>query len=405
LRSADITIPWLSRLSNIKYVYIFGSIALFIIILACVNFMNLSTARSAKRAKEVGIRKVAGSTKGQLVKQFLAEAFLYSFISSLIAVALVLALLEPFSNITGESISSTVAFSAELWLALIALTVLIGLLAGSYPAFYLTSFNPAKVLTGKSFSKTGKGALFIRNGLVIFQFTTATILIIGTLVVFKQLKFFRDADMGLDKENILVISNTNRLKNSEESFRQTISQLPGVSSVSITNSIPTGNLFGDNYTPDAEAEQQVAKDISLSSFIVDYDFIPTLKVNMLKGRNFSKDFSDSLSVILNEEAARQIGWKDPIGKRIQYPGGNMEWYNVIGVVKDFNTQSLQTAMIPFALFHTSSKSYDIGLSFMLARLKPGEVSSTISEIEGKWKSFASAEPFVYNFLDASLDAQ
>jgi putative ABC transport system permease protein len=366
--------------------------------------MNLSTARSAKRAKEVGIRKTAGSTRGQLVKQFLAEAFLYSFISSMIAFILVAVLLEPFSNLTGESIDLGIAFTASLWFALIALTILIGLLAGSYPAFYLTSFNPVTVLTGKTISKSGKGALFVRNGLVIFQFTISTILIIGTLVVFKQLNFFRNANMGLDKENVLVIANSNRLGTSEESFRQTISQMSGVSNVSIANSIPTGNLFGDSYIPDQNGEAQVVKDVNLSSFIIDYDFIPTLKIQVLKGRNFSRDFSDSLSVILNEEAAKQIGWKDAIGQRIQYPGGNNEWYTVIGIAKDFNVQSLQTAMTPFALFHTSSRSYDLGTSFMMVRMKPGEMSNTLSKIESKWKTFVSGEPFDYNFLDASFDA-
>lgn len=404
LRSAKIGIPWLSHLSNIKYIYIFGSIALFIIILACVNFMNLSTARSAKRAKEVGIRKVTGSTRGQLIRQFLAEAFLYSLISSTIAVILVAVLLKPFSDITGESIDLRAAFTAGVWFVLIVLTILIGLLAGSYPAFYLTSFNPVTVLTGKILSRSGKGALFIRNGLVIFQFTISTILIIGTLVVFKQLNFFRNTNMGLDKENVLVIANSNRLGNSEESFRQTVSQLPGVSRVSIANSIPTGNLFGDSYIPDQNGEQQVAKDINLNSFIIDYDFIPTLKIQLLKGRNFSKDFSDSLSVILNEEAASQIGWKDPVGRRIQYPGGNNEWYTVIGVAKDFNVQSLQTAVTPFALFHTSSRSYDLGTSFMMVRIKPGDISNTLSKIETKWKTFVAGEPFDYNFLDASFDA-
>jgi putative ABC transport system permease protein len=405
LRSSHIQIPWLSHLSSIKYIYIFGSIALFIIILACVNFMNLSTARSAKRAKEVGIRKVAGSSRGQLVRQFLAEAFLYSLISSVLAVLLVSVLLKPFSDLTGEAIVAGIAFTPTLWLALLGLTVMIGLLAGSYPAFYLTSFNPVSVLTGKNLSRSGKGALFVRNGLVVFQFTISTILIIGTLVVFKQLNFFRNANMGLDKENVVVIANSNRLGTGEETFRQNISQLQGISNVSIANSIPTGNLFGDSYTPDPNGEQQIVPDISLASFMVDYDFIPTLKINVLKGRNFSRDFSDSLSIILNEEAAKQIGWKDPIGRRIQYPGGNNEWYTVIAVVKDFNVQSLQTPMTPFALFHTSSRSYDLGTSFLIARMKPGEVSNTLSKIETKWKAAVPGEPFDYNFLDAAFDAQ
>jgi putative ABC transport system permease protein len=404
LHSANIGMPWLSHISNIKYVYIFGSIALFIIILACVNFMNLSTARSSKRAKEVGIRKVSGSTKGQLIKQFLSEAFLYSFVSAIIAIVLVVLLLKPFSTITGESIKPAAAFTTTILFSLIGLILLVALLAGSYPAFYLTSFNPVTVLKGKIISKSGKGPLFIRNGLVIFQFSISTILIIGTLVVFKQLKFFNNTNLGLNKENVLVVANSNRLGQSEESFRQTISQLQGVTNASITSSIPTGFLFGDGYTPETSSDEKLTKDITLASFIVDYDFIPTLQIQVLQGRNFSRDFSDSASVVVNEEAVKAIGWKNPIGQYMKYPGGDNQRFKVIGVVKNFNIESLQGAIAPFALFHTSSKTYSVGTSFIVARLKAGDVSSTIHQLETKWKTFVSGEPFDYNFLDTSFDA-
>ncbi|MDB5229864.1 MAG: FtsX-like permease family protein [Chitinophagaceae bacterium] len=405
LRSGIIGMPWLSKISDIKYVYIFASVALFIIILACVNFMNLSTARSSKRAKEVGIRKVAGSSRGQLIRQFLAEAFLFTIISSIIAVALVILLLKPFANITGETINPNNAFTPAVLFAIIGLIIIIGFLAGSYPAFYLTSFKPAAVLKGKNLFSSGKKSLLIRNGLVVFQFTISSIIIISTLIVWKQLKFFRNADMGLNKENVLVITSTNRLGKSEESFRETISQLPGVSNASISTSIPTGSLFGDGYEPKAENNEHIAREIALSSFMVDEAFVPTLKIKVLKGRNFSKAFSDSASVVLNEEAAKQIGWKDPVGKWIQYPGNNNQLFQVIGVVKNFNVQSLQNSMIPFALFHTSSRTYDIGVSHILARIRPGNINNTISQLESKWKSFAPGEPFDYNFLDAEFDSQ
>ena len=404
LRSGDVSMQWLSNVSSIKYIYIFGSIALFIIILACVNFMNLATARSSKRAKEIGIRKVLGSEKSQLIRQFLAEAFLYSFISTIIAVVLVMLLLKPFSVLTGESIDPDVFGSANIWITVAILTILVGLLAGSYPAFYLTSFNPVSVLKGKISNRSGRGSLFIRNGLVVFQFTISTLLIIGTLVVFKQLNFFQDTNMGLNKENVLVIANSGRLGKSEESFRQTISQLPGVTSASITTSIPTGSVFGDRYVPETDGKEQLAKDINLNSFMVDYDFIPALQIQVLKGRNFSRDFADSASVILNEEAVKQIGWEEPVGKYMRYPGGNDQQFKVIAVVKDFSVESLQTAVTPFALFHSSSKSYDIGSSFIIARIKPGDVSGTLNKVESKWKTFVSGEPFDYNFLDASFDA-
>ncbi len=405
LYSDGISMPWLYHVSNIKYVYIFSSIAVFIIILASVNFMNLSTAQSGKRAKEVGIRKVSGSTRGQLIRQFMTEAFLYSLISSSIAFILAWVLVKPFSAIAGENLDPDILLSGRSFFYIIVLTFIIALLAGSYPAFYLTSFNPVSVLKGKLFSGKGKSALFLRNGLVIFQFSISTILIICTLVVFRQLNFFRTADMGLNKENVLVISNANRLGKTEESFRQTIGQLPGISNASITSSLPTGFLFGDSYEPIAQGDEHLPSDIVITSYLVDYDFVSSLQLSILEGRNFSREFSDSGSVILNEEAVKQIGWKDPIGRYMRYPGGHNELYKVIGVIRNFNVESLRSSIVPFALFHVSSNSYDVGTSLILAKLKSGDPGKAIASVEKTWKAFAPGEPFDYNFLDASFDAQ
>jgi len=404
LRSATVSMPWINHISNIKYIYIFASIALFIILLACVNFMNLSTARASNRAKEVGIRKVTGSTKTQLVKQFLSEAFLYSFISSAIAAALVLLLLKGFSVIIDEPISFQSAFTPAIWLSLIGLTIVVALFAGSYPAFYLTSFKPVLVLKGKNLLAGSRKNLLIRNGLVVFQFTISTIMIVGTLVVLKQLRFFRSTDLGFDKENVLVISSTNRLKQSEESFRQSISPMPGVLNASITTSIPSGGVFGDSYQPEPEGNEKAAE-TNLNSFMVDEAFVPTLNIKILRGRNFSKDFSDSASVILNEEAVKQIGWKDPVGKWLDYPGGDNVRFKVIGVVKNFNVESLQAVILPFALFHSSSKTYDLGVTNIVAKIRSGDLPHVIDQLQSKWKSFVSGEPFDYNFLDAEFDAQ
>ena len=404
LRSGDINLPWLSHISNIKYIYIFGSIALFIILLACVNFMNLSTARAANRFKEVGIRKVSGSTRAQLIKQFLSEAILYSFISSVIAVILVLLLLKGFSSIIEEPVSFQTAFTPGIWISLIGLTILIGLLAGSYPAFYLTSFKPVLVLKGKNLFTPGKKTLFLRNGLVVFQFFISTLMIIGTIVVLKQLHFFRNTDLGFNKENVVVISSSNRLSSGEETFRQSIKQIPGVLNASITTSIPSGDAFGDSYQPEDEGNKKSAE-INLNSFMVDDAFIPTLNINVVAGRNFSKEFNDSASVILNEEAVQQIGWKDPVGKWLEYPGGNNVRFLVIGVVKNFNVQSLQNAITPFALFHPSSKTYGWGESNTVVRIKGGNISHTIQQFEKQWKAFTNTEPFDYNFLDEAFDAQ
>jgi len=394
----------LTTLSDIKYVYIFSAIAFIIIILACVNFMNLSTAQSAKRAKEVGIRKVLGSVKAQLIKQFLTEAMLYSVISTVIAFVLVLLLLKPFNEIAGKALVFNSIFSSKIWLFILALCFLTGLLAGIYPAFYLTSFNPATVLKGIRLFKNNFGNLFIRNGLVVFQFSVSIALITCTTIVFKQLQYTQNKDLGLNKEHVIVIANTDRLKTNEESFRKELVKQQAIVDASISSSIPTKVNFGDDYVPEqTETDKPLTKEIGLSSFMVDDDFIPTLQMQVLRRRNFSKEFSDSASVILNETAAKQIGWKNPIGKYLQYPG-NSQRFKVIAVAKDFNVASLRDVVEPFALFHESSKTYNLGHSYISVRFRPGNITDYLHQLESKWKSFAPGTPFDYNFLDNEFES-
>ncbi len=398
------TFARLTTLGDIKYIYVFSAIALFIIVLACVNFINLSTAQASKRAKEVGVRKVLGSLKIQLIKQFLSEAFLYSMLATVIALILVLALLGPFNTVAGKSLAFGVIFTGNSWLFILGLCLLTGLLAGLYPAFYLTSFNPVSVLKGMRLFKTNTGNLLIHNGLVVFQFSISVILIICTMTVFKQLKYTKDKDLGLDKENVVVISNTDRLGKNEESFRQECTQQPGVINASISSSIPTRVNFGDDYVPEqTEADKPLLKEIGLSSFMVDNDFVPTFQMQMLQGRNFSKEFSDSASVILNETAAKKIGWKDPVGKYLAYPG-NDQRFKVIGVVKDFNVASLRDLVEPFALFQESSKTYNLSHSYISVRLRAGNMADRLHQLESKWKTFAANTPFDYTFLDSEFDA-
>jgi putative ABC transport system permease protein len=395
----------LNTLNDIKYVYIFSIIALFLIILGCVNFMNLSTAQSVKRGKEVGIRKVLGSVKQQLIKQFLTEAMLYSFVSGVIALILVAVFLQSFNQLIGKSLSYGTIFSSNIWMFILVLTIVTGLIAGSYPAFYLTSFKPAMVLKGVNTIKTTIASLLIRNGLVVFQFTVSTILIICTIILFQQLRFTQTKDLGLNKENVLVISNANRLGKSEESFLNEIVRLPEIANGTVSTSIPTGFEFTDGYVPEPSSPaEKLVKDISLTSFIVDERFIPTLQMTLLQGRNFSKEFSDSSSVILNEAAINQIGWKNPLGQYLRYPGGDDQRFKVIAVVKDFNIESLRSTVVPFALFHTSSKTYDIGTSYISTRIKAGKISAAINKLEKQWKSFSPDTPFEYGFLDEEFGA-
>jgi putative ABC transport system permease protein len=306
--------------------------------------------------------------------------------------------------IIDEPINFKTAFSPIIWLSLLVLTIIVGLLAGSYPALYLTSFKPVLILKGKNLFSGSRKDMLIRNGLVVFQFTISTVMIVGTLIVLKQLRFFRNTDMGFNKENVLIITSTNRLGESEESFRDVITQIQGIVSASTTTSIPSGGAFGDSYKAQPDENVADVKDIGLNSFMVDESFIPTLGIKVVQGRNFSKAFSDSASIILNQEAVRQIGWKDPIGKWVEYPGGNNVRFKVIGVVKNFNIESLQSAIMPFALFNLSSKTYDFGHN-VIAKVRSQDLPKVINQVESKWKSFASAEPFDYNFLDAAFDSQ
>lgn len=391
---------------DIKYVYIFSAIAVFIIALACVNFMNLATAQSAKRAKEVGIRKVLGSERKQLVGQFLAEALMYTILASVIAIALVVLCLPGFNQLASKTLSLSSFFGFYSGLGLFVLILLTALVAGSYPAFFLTSFKPAAVLKGSGDIKNTGGGFLTRNTLVVFQFTVSTVLIICTIIVYKQLLYNQSKDLGFNRENVLMIADANRLGKSEESFRQELLRLPQVASASISTSLPTQNSFTDSYIPESTANDVHAADktVQLSSFIVDESFVSTLKLQMLNGRNFSKSFKDSASVILNETAAAQMGWKEPVGKTITYPGGNDVKFKVVGIVKDFNTESLHNVVSPFALFYTTSGTYHNNTSYIAVRIKPGDYAKAISGIQSKWKEFMPENPFEYSFLDAEFDA-
>ncbi len=406
LYSADIGSRFINQ-GDIKYVYIFSAIALFIMLLACVNFMNLATAQSAKRAREVGIRKVLGSKKKQLMAQFLAEAFFYTLFAAVIAVAIVAIILPAFNNLSGKALSMSILLNFSSLVSLLAIIVLTAVLAGCYPAFFLTSFKPVTVLKGSGDLKSSISGFFTRNMLVVFQFTVSTVLIICTIIVYKQLLFNQSMDLGFNKENVLVIADAGRLGKSEESFRQELLRLPQVASASISTGLPAQqNFFTDSYIPESTGDNTNTQDkhVDLTSFIVDESFVSTLKLKMASGRDFSKEFADSSSVILNEAAAKEMGWKNPVGKYMTYPGGNDTKFKVIGIVKDFNTQSLHNTISPFALFYTTSKTYNIGVSYIAVRIKPGDYSKAIAGIQTKWKEFMPDNPFEYTFLDAQYDS-
>jgi putative ABC transport system permease protein len=390
--------------NNIKNIYIFGLIAFFIILLACVNFINLATAQSSKRSKEIGIRKVLGSFKSQLIKQFLSEAVFFTLISTVLSVVLVWVLLPYFNQLSGKSLSFQSIFQDGVWLFILGLALLTALLSGTYPAFYLTSFKPVNILKGVHNVSSKKGG-FIRNGLVIFQFSIAIIMVIATLTVYLQLRYTQNRDLGYDKDNLIVLQNAEKLGGSQETFRQELEGLSEVRNATISSGMLTRGSFGDFYVPETIVEDEnIAKDIPLQSYLVDSRFISTLDLELKEGRGFDERFNDSLSVVINEAAAKRIGWENPTGSMIRYPGGNMESYKVIGVLKDFNLESLHSHIEPFALFSNTSKSYDTGVSYITLKIDAGNTKEIIETIQGKWEKYQPNTPFEYSFLDDDLNA-
>lgn len=386
---------------NINYVYIFSVIAVFILFIACINFMNLSTARSANRAKEVGIRKVAGSLRSHLITQFLTESVLLSFFSLLFAIGIATLLVPLFNQLAGKEMSVATLFSTWLFPVMIALMLLVGLLAGSYPAFYLSSFQPIEVLKGK-IAKGFKNS-WLRSGLVVFQFCISIILIIGTIVIYNQLDYIRSRKVGYNRNQVLVIHNAYYLDNQIHTFRNELLNIPGVTNASISGDLPTSTDF-DNEGWFRDATMDASKAVVLTNFYIDDNYIPTLGMEIKEGRNFSKDFpTDSLGVILNEAAVKVLGFKDPFKETLYRPNfydngihGSLA-YHVVGVVKDFNFSSMHQTVGPLII----QRGENWGA--IPVRVDTKNISSIISSIKSKWTAMVPAQPFNYTFMDTDFD--
>lgn len=391
---------------DIKYVYIFSAVAAFILIIACVNFMNLSTARSANRAKEVGIRKVMGAYRSNLIYQFLMESLLITAVAFLFALGFTALSLPYFNQLTGKEFSLDILGTPTLAFALAGILVFVGLLAGSYPAFFLSAFQPASVLKGKL--KTGMRSGKLRSTLVVLQFAISIFLVVGTLTVFDQLKYIQSKKLGYDREQLIVLQNTYVLGGSIESFKNEV-----LNNNAFTNGTVSGFLpIRSSSTNSAVFPGKNPKSNSTTScafFYVDYDYIPTLGMELVAGRNFSKDFgADSTGIIINESTARQFGIADdPIGKELgTYEGGsaddpelNISVFKVIGVVKDFHFESLKTDIRPAVIFLGKSTSR---ITF---RLNTTDYPAAISYLQQKWNEFAPGQPFEYAFYDEEFNAE
>ena len=380
---------------DIAYVYLLSIVSIFIIVIACINFMNLSTARSAGRAKEVGIRKTVGAPKKGLVSQFLLESIIISAVSTLLAVGVIYIALPFFNQITEKSIGEENILSPVSLVAMGLIIIVVGFLAGSYPAFYLTSFKPTEVLKGKI--RQGAKGGWIRSLLVVFQFAISVFLIVSTIVIYKQLKMVQEKNLGFDKENILVIDNTRTLGDGKQAFKKKLQALSSVKEVSITNFVPPHVYSNSVYFPNGIQEEGIL----FFQIYADQDYLKTLGLDMHVGRYFSEDFpSDSSAVIINKKGMEALGWTSHEGNKLAEPTreGGMTNYEVVGIIDDFNFSSLKTEIEPLVIF-----SRDFG-NLMPVRLGAGNVNDKIKDVEAVWNEMAPGEPFDYSFLDENFES-
>jgi putative ABC transport system permease protein len=390
---------------DVRYVYVFGAIAVFMLLLACINFTNLSTAGAAKRAKEVGVRKVLGSARGALVRQFLTESALLTGLSLGLALVLVYAALPLFNGLSGKTLDLALLRTPWFLPALVGLGGLVSLLAGSYPAFFLSSFQPAATLKGGAGRLgTGRRSVSLRSGLVVFQFFVSVSLIISTVVVYQQLHYIQHTRLGYDKEQVVVVQGTWMLGGqNEEVLRQKLLQDARVVNASISGYLPAGpsNNGVEAVLPDGDEGRMTR----VTFYGVDHRYLPTMGMQLAAGRNFSPDFpTDSTAVLINETAARTFGWtKDPLGHFIHLPslpgsGERMRKYRVVGVVRDFHYRSLHEPIGPLMMFMGSNGGS------IVAKVRTPDVTGLLASLKKHWSAFGTGEPFRYSFLNESYQA-
>ncbi len=385
---------------SVEYVYIFSAVAVFILLIACVNFMNLSTARSSNRAREVGVRKVLGSMRGNLIAQFLSESILVSFLALVLACVIAWSVLPYFNQLSGKELTRSQLLGGWMLPASLLIVLLVGLLAGSYPAFYLSAFQPIQVLKGRLVAgfKTG----WLRNSLVVFQFAISIFLIIGTVVIYNQLNYIQQKNLGFNRDQVLVIHNSYALKQQAKAFREEITRMPAVESATMTGYLPTNLYRNDNtYFLEPTMDQHAA--ISLQTWFIDDNYIPTLGMQMAAGRNFSKDMpTDSQGVILNEAAVKMLGLRDPLNYKLYSYNDpvtkKVQNHTIVGVVKDFNFNSLRQEVTPLGLFLGREQGS------MAFRVRSTELTSLVNRVEHTWKTMAPGQPFIYSFMDEDFDA-
>jgi len=388
--------------STVQYVYIFSAIALFILLIACVNFMNLSTARSANRAREVGVRKVLGSAKKHLIAQFLIESILLTFIATVIAITVASMLLPAFNQLSGKNLTITTQTLTWLVPALLSIVVVVGLLAGSYPAFYLSAFQPIQVLKGK-LAAGFKGSK-LRSFLVVFQFSISIFLIIGTLVIYNQLHYIQNRDLGYNRNQVLIVNNAFELGDQASIFKNEVKQLSDVADATMTGFLPTSGWKNTAvFFKDAVFDQKKA--LFPQVWEIDEDYVKTLGMKMVAGRSFSSEMrTDSSGIIINEAAAKFLGLKNPLNQPLYRSNGgnqtvaNSKQYHIVGVVKDFNFSSLRNVISPMVLV-LGKNNNSLSVKVSMANLP-----SLMRQITDKWKSLSPGVQMNFSFMDQDFEA-
>ncbi|MCR8559398.1 ABC transporter permease [Mucilaginibacter sp. BJC16-A38] len=375
---------------DIRFVWLFGAIALFILVIACINFINLSTAKSAGRAKEVGLRKVVGSYRSSLIAQFLTESLIYSFISFILGIMVAWLLLPYFNSIAAKSLTMP---WLEWWFVPVILlsTLVVGTLAGLYPAFYLSGFSPGQVLKGTI--STGSKSPVLRNGLVVFQFAASIILIISTVVIYNQMHFILNRKVGFDKDQVMVLQGTNTLGNQNiKNFKAELGKIAAVKSASISDYLPINGTARNGNAFFKEGREKIDPPVLGQIWQVDDTYLATLGIKLIEGRNFSYGMADDTagrSIIINENMIKKLGLKNPVGARIYDDG----IYTVIGVVQDFNFESMRGEMSPLVLH------FGLSTAIMTVKLRGGEVQNAIAIVSALWKKYSPNQPIRYTFLD------
>ncbi len=394
----------LSANSSIQYIWGLGAIGLFVLFIACINFMNLTTARSSQRAKEIGVRKVLGGLRSNLIGQFLSETVFLTVVAVLLAVGLAALLLPSFNELSTRELVMPWS-SGTFWLSLMLGTALVGLMAGSYPAFFLSAFNTIKILKGQAVGKN-KG-VGLRSALVVFQFTTSIVLIVATLLVYKQLNYIQDKKLGFQKDQVIIVDNAYVLGDKVEVYREEVKKQPGIKAVTVSSYLPVpSSRSNTTFVTSREFRQDNA--LNMGQWQVDFDYQETLGLEMVDGRFFDHQFStDSSAIILNETAAAILGFEDPLGQHLYLPNDNVQGqprpedfdeYTIVGVVKDFHWESLRENIGPLSLMIGRSTAH------VSCKFSAAESASVVQALEAQWKKLTPDQPFSYRFMDNSFNS-